>query len=541
MRFQHPYRRLVLAIAVSTGLSVTGVHAADITADFDQTSELSTVTVEPVSAETVISDPVVNESFHAEPVVQMEAPVHAAVAAAPCTCCNSTCCTKKKKKAATGKMKGACQGLFFNNDYSYLNDPCYDGPEFCGDALKGLACGKLDIGGEARIRFHSEENHRGLGLTGRDDNFWLTRYRTFANYRMNDTFRFYGEYLYADSAGETFGNRPIEENRGEIQNLFFDTQLTDRTSLRLGRQELLLGDQRLISPLDWANTRRTFDGGLLTYQGDVWNLNAFFVHPVNRNAANESKIDDTNENVDVFGVYASRDDLAIGTLDAYYIGTDNSVMDYSTHTLGSRVTGKSNSVDSILLYDFEGGVQFGSNSPGYGDHSAEFISGGLGRQLSMTNKWKPTVWFRYDWASGGDDVPAARGDDGFDHLAPLAHKYLGFMDLFGRRNINDANVQFISPLISPKVKLLVWYHYLFMDQKTTPYNVNMTPFNAGNAAGDRELGHEIDVVVNVKLNPRNDVLVGYSFFSAGDYYDTTAGVPSNSDAQFFYMQYQTRF
>ena len=539
MRFQHPYRRLVLAIAVSTGLSVTGVHAADITADFDQTSELSTVTVEPVSAETIISDPVVNESFHAEPVVQMEAPVHAAaVATAPCTCCNSTCCTKKKKKAATGKMKGAYKGLFFNNDYSYLNDPCYDGPEFCGDALKGLACGKLDIGGEARIRFHSEENHRGLGLTGRDDNFWLTRYRTFANYRMNDTFRFYGEYLYADSAGETFGNRPIEENRGEIQNLFFDTQLTDRTSLRLGRQELLLGDQRLISPLDWANTRRTFDGGLLTYQGDVWNLNAFFVHPVNRNAANESKIDDTNENVDVFGVYASRDDLAIGTLDAYYIGTDNSVLDYSTHTLGSRVTGKSN---SGLLYDFEGGVQFGSNSPGYGDHSAEFISGGLGRQLSMTNKWKPTVWFRYDWASGGDDVPAARGDDGFDHLAPLAHKYLGFMDLFGRRNINDANVQFISPLISPKVKLLVWYHYLFMDQKTTPYNVNMTPFNAGNAAGDRELGHEIDVVVNVKLNPRNDVLVGYSFFSAGDYYDTTAGVPSNSDAQFFYMQYQTRF
>jgi hypothetical protein len=41
----------------------------------------------------------------------------------------------------------------------------------------------------------------------------------------------------------------------------------------VGRQELLYGAQRLISPLDWANTRRTFEGGKLIWQGErveVW-------------------------------------------------------------------------------------------------------------------------------------------------------------------------------------------------------------------------------------------------------------------------------
>ena len=535
MRLRNWRRQWMMVIAVSAGFTTTHAFAYD-----GEPAPLRDAPIQPVVIESVPTE-AVDEETHAEPSAPVVLEDTAAPAAVPCSCCNSTCCTKKKKEAATAKMKGAYKGVFYANDHSYLNDKCYNGPSFFGDSLKGLCCGKLDIGGELRVRYHSEENHRGLGLTGRDDNFWLTRYRMYANYRVNDTFRLYGEYLYADSGGETFNNRPIEENRGEMQNLFVDTNLTDGLSLRLGRQELLFGAQRQISPLDWANTRRTFDGGRFTYEGDVWTLDGFFTHPVNRIAANESKIDDTNENVDFFGLYAGRDDLNIGNVEAYYIGLDNSVSDFSYHTLGTRINGKS---DGGLLYEIEGGVQFGDNSPGFGSHGAGFFTGGLGRQLSICTRcgeWKPTLWFWYDWASGGDDVPAARGDDSYDHNFPLAHKYNGFMDLFGRRNLNDVNAQFITPLMGSKVSLLLWYHYFFLDQATTPYNVNMTPFNAANAAGDKELGHEIDVAFNVALNPRNSALIGYSYFNAGDYYDTTAGVPTNQDAQFFYMQYQSRF
>lgn len=456
---------------------------------------------------------------------------------APCSCCNSTCCSKKDKEAATGAMKGAYKGLFYANDFRYLDDRCYDGPSFLGDSLKGLAGGKLDIGGEARARYHSENGFRGAGLSGNDDEFWLTRLRLFANYRINDTFRIYGEYLYADSAGETLPSLTVEENRGEIQNLFLDTQLTDTLSLRVGRQEILLGNQRLVSPLDWANTRRTFQGARGTYKNDNWEIDGFFLHPVERIAANSSRIDDANEDIDFFGVHGVRRGLPMGTVEAYYFGLENQDVDFSYHTLGTRIYGET---DGGILYEAEGGVQFGDNSPGFGEHDAGFITTGLGKKLTL-GEWKPTFWMWYDYASGGDDVPAARGDDSFDHLFPLAHKYLGFMDLFGRRNINDVNFQLITPVFGNRVKLLLWYHHFFLDEATTPYNLTLAPFNPGVAAGDRELGQELDILFNVALNPRNSVLFGYSHFNAGDYYETTPGVATDADADFFYMQYQTRF
>ncbi|MEO1530015.1 MAG: alginate export family protein [Planctomycetota bacterium] len=475
------------------------------------------------------------------PVAEMPATEMATTVMPSCNCCNTPCCTKKKKEAATAAMKGAYKGVFYANDFSYLNDPCYDGPSFLGDSLKGLMGGKLDIGGEARMRYHSENNHRGLGLTGNDDNFFLTRYRMFANMRVNDYFRVYGEYLYADSGGETFNNRPIEENRGEIQNLFLDTRLTESLSFRVGRQELLLGAQRLVSPLDWANTRRTFEGYRGTYQGDEWTVDGWFVNPVNRNAATESRIDDANFDVDFWGVYGSKAGTRFGTVDTYYMGLSNEVLNFDYHNLGSRVVG---STDNGWLYEYEGAYQFGTNSDG-SSHDASFLTGGIGRKLSICTgcgEWNPIVWAWYDWASGEEDPTAvARGDNGFDHFFPLAHKYNGFMDLFGRRNLHDINFQFITPILGPKVKLLLWYHHFFLDQATTPYSVVMTPFNAANVAGDRELGQEIDVLFNIAINPRNSALIGYSHFNAGDYYDTTAGVPTNADADFFYFQIQTRF
>lgn len=449
-----------------------------------------------------------------------------------------------KKKKLTKAAKSAFKGLFYANDFSYLDDPEFAGPFFLGDSLKRLDYGRLDIGGEYRLRYHNEHNHRGLGLTGNDDEFLLRRLRLFANYRINDRIRFYGEYLYADSGGEDFNPRPIEENRGEAQNLFFDVKLLDdccgSLTARVGRQELLFGAQRLVSPLDWANTRRTFDGYRLTYKTADVAVDSFYTNPVARVPATggNHEWDRADTGQHFFGTYLTRQ-LGDGhTTDLYYIALDNETLDFSFHTIGSRLVGNR----GRLLYELEGGVQFGEDSDGSG-HGAGFVTAGIGRKLDFCvagRQRQPTIWAWYDWASGGDAGLISPGDNGFHHFFPLAHKYNGFLDLFGRRNLNDVNVQLISP-ITERVKLILWYHYFFLDQATTPYSVVMTPFNAANPAGDKELGHEIDLLLNVTLSPRHSCLVGYSFFSAGDYYDTTAGVPTNSDANFLYLQYQTRF
>lgn len=462
---------------------------------------------------------------------------------APCVACEQVAAGKTKDDLSAA-MKGAYKGVFYANSFAYLNSPLFDGPYFVGDSFKGINDGKLDVGGEFRSRFHHENNHRGLGLTGNDDEFWLTRLRLFTSYRLSDNIRFFGEYLYADSAGESNNPRPIEENRGEAQNLFFDVKLLDsgssKLTARLGRQELLLGAQRLVSPLDWANTRRTFDGYRMTYSSSDVDLDLFYTNPVSRVAATAgvNQWDSSDNNQHFYGAYASRKGLDIGLVDAYYIGYDNENTSFSYHTIGSRLAG----AGDVFLYELEGGVQFGSNSNA-SNHGAGFFTAGLGRKMDLSpngRTWTPTLWAWYDWASGGDPNFVATGDDGFHHAFPLAHKYNGFMDLFGRRNLNDVNLQFISP-IGNRVNFLLWYHYFFLDKATTPYSVVMSPFNAGNAAGSKDLGHEIDAIFNINLNPRNNVLLGYSFFNSGEYYNTTAGVPTNADADFFYFQYQSRF
>ena len=192
--------------------------------------------------------------------------------------------------------------------------------------------------------------------------------------------------------------------------------------------------------------------------------------------------------------------------------------------------------DGPWLWELEGATQFGSNTNGSA-HQAGFVTGGVGHRWA-DHCWKPQLWCYYDWASGGDVLGAGNG---FNHLFPLAHKYLGFMDLFGRSNIQSPNVQ-LTFQPHQKVKFLAWYYYLMLDTRAdTPYTVVMTPVNPGNAPASRELGHEIDLLATITLNERMELLVGYSHFFSGAYYRSTPGLPYRGDADFLYVQYQWNF
>lgn len=447
---------------------------------------------------------------------------------------------KKKKEALKKAVAGAYKPLFYDNNFAFIDNPLYD-QYFVGDRLKQRHFNflghdaTLDVGGQYRMRFQSERNIRGFGLTGVDDAFLLQRTRLFANAQLTENVRVYGELLDAVSNYENFAPRGIEENRLDMQNLFVDLTLLDAASgnlkFRGGRQELLYGSERLISPLDWANARRTFEGYKLMWTGEDWNVDAFYTRPV-ITAANAWDSPDYRQ--EFSGVWGSYKGIENHTFDTYWLSYYNSAGTNSYHyqTTGGRWLG----AKDAWLWELEGGIQFGDNTSG-SDHWATFSTTGLGRKFEKRT-WKPTVWSYFDYSSGG----ARRGaGEGFNHLFPLAHKYLGFMDLYGRSNICSPNVQ-VAMQPHEKVKMLLWYYYFFLeDVRDTPYNVNMSPFNAANAPASRSLGQEIDLTVTYTLNPRMDVLLGYSHFFSGNYYKQTAGVPFRGDADFFYTQFQWNF
>lgn len=443
---------------------------------------------------------------------------------------------KKKGEELKKKVAGAFKDPFYQNDFSYLSDPGYHDFHF-GEGLKQIEVGengKVDFGGQYRLRYHHEHNMRGAGLTGRDDDFLLDRTRVYANYRINSRLRVFTEFLDAGSSFEDFAPRQNEVQQFDAQNLFADLVLVDSDmgtlTGRVGRQELLFGSQRLLSPLEWGNNRRRFDGARLTWSNEDRSTDFLMVRPENIDV---HKFDTPNEDQALWGVYNTDKRLEYGTVDTYYLGFEDTGANLHVHTLGTAFKGD---LDG-LLWDDEFGYQFGEKADG-SSISAYSLTFGIGAKSK--GSMKPTFWMYYDWASGDDSV-----NNGWNQLFPLAHRYLGFMDFFGRRNLHDAN-SFVTFSPTDNFTVLAWYHYFFLANGSQgPYNVTNTTFNPGGTVGSRDLGHEIDLLGTYKVNVRSELVLGYSHFFTGKYYETslnsTGAALFNGDADFLYSQWHYNF
>jgi len=442
-------------------------------------------------------------------------------------------CPAEKRKALAKSAAGAYKGVFYDNNFDYLYDPCHDAC-LLGEALKRNSCRDCwitDIGGEYRFRYHGERNHRGLGLTGRDDDFALHRLRLYGNAEYGDSARVYAEMIDAHSQFETWNPRPIEENRTDILNLFADVKLLDGNHgelwARIGRQELLYDAQRTVSPLDWANTRRTFEGYKLLWEGTDWDIDAFYVRPMR---ISTDSFDSADQSREFMGIYSTCKAFKNQKGNLYYLRlneTDGTPFHFDT--FGARWTGE----NGPWLAEMEGSVQLGRY--GANSHESGAFTTGIGRKMPNVC-WTPTLWAYFDWASG-DPVQG----NGYHHMFPLAHKYLGFMDLFGRRNIQDLNF-LLTAKPHKNVKLLLWWHTFWLQNAAdVPYGVTMAP-EVATPGGSNRLGQEIDLTASFTLSPRANLLLGYSHFFSGAFYDTNpSNIPYTGDADFFYTQFAVKF
>jgi hypothetical protein len=434
------------------------------------------------------------------------------------------------------------KGVFYANDFSYLSEPGAAN-ECLGDCLKlmpvaGGDWGTLDVGGQLRMRYHHEEG-MGQDVSGpgmsrfqfNNHDFVLTRLRLYTNWQANDWLRIYQEGIFAEASDDdgTYLPRPIDRNYGDFLNLFAEVKLLDEAAVRVGRQELLFGAERLISPLDWANTRRTFDGARAMLKGEGWTSDSFYTYvvPVIPNQLDEPDYDQA-----FYGVYNTYSAVENLTIDAYYIGYDNQNIapdangDFSIHTLGVRLNG---ALTDDWLFEFEGGPQFGRQS-GLGlDHEAAFATAGLGRKLGSVLPWSPTLWCYYDYASGNTGA----GDfNRFNQLFPLSHKYFGFIDAVQRSNVEAPNI-LLTASPNDHWTLLFWYWHFMANQEN-----DIIPAIGGTppqSTASKDYGDELDVTVRRTLGPRSNVLFGWSHLWRG------SKILAPNDADFLYSQWELNF
>ncbi len=447
------------------------------------------------------------------------------------------------------------KGLFFDNNFSYKNKP--GAPYLIGENWKDVplfTCGDDDwtisIGGEFRHRYHDERNRLVPGGPGLSS-YNLQRWRQYVDVKAGDMFRVYFEGIDASQFGEELPPTPIDVNRWDVQNAFVDINLGSYDGqpiwFRYGRQELLYGSQRLISPLDYANTRRNFEGfKAFTKLGD-WKIDAFTVRPVNAATGHgtveqfDNAPDSPDQSRTFQSVYATYSGYEDNTFDFYWmwLNEDDEAArparfpDGNRHLIGMRWAGSQAMGPGAWKWDNEGGYQFGD------DEFGEDVQAGFGTSkldyVFTDMPWKPTFTGLF-WYGSGDADPNDNKNNTFVPYFPLGHAYWGLIDNLGGPNLVDYSLQAsIQP--HKKVNLLFAYHWFDLaSDADVLYNVAQVPL--GRPVGESDIGQEMDVLVNYVYNQNLAFQLQYSEFYYGDYVD--AVLPRN-DARQFFIQSNVRY
>lgn len=201
--------------------------------------------------------------------------------------------------------------LRFEEDYRYLRDPARRADAW--DVVKYMPLDPdrgsyLTLGGELRERFEYYWRPN-FGLQGQSANaYLLNRMLLHADLHAGDYLRTFfvlgGHFApWKDAAA------PPYLDRWDLQQAFLDVRLPLSPLedidpvLRVGRQEMVFGSQRLVSIRDAPNVRRAFDGVRLGDTIDGVRVDAFLTRPV---LLREGAFDDVSNDAQAFwGLYTT--------------------------------------------------------------------------------------------------------------------------------------------------------------------------------------------------------------------------------------------
>ncbi|MFT3781560.1 MAG: alginate export family protein [Nibricoccus sp.] len=344
-------------------------------------------------------------------------------------------------------------------------------------------------------------------------------------------------------------------------------------SIKVGRQELVYGDQRLVGHFRWNNNARTFDAVKVRWQNALFGVDIFsggVVYNDHRNLNKANSQDHFSGAYFNFPTFLSRE-----IVEAYLyarnvsrgIVTDNwsgvpapfrfpGAQD--VYTAGLRVKSKPN-VYGPWDYSAELMYQFGNRTAVFPATTAaaalaaprlrhEAYAVVLQSGYTWTDSaWQPRLALLYSFGSGDGNSTDGRSQT-FQNLFPTNHLFYGYMDLSSLQNLHDVRVAYtFKPLTTLSIALEGHLHYL---ARTTDYwyNVAGAPRNfagGANASGagyainpsySHQVGQEIDVVVGWSVTPYAQIELGLSHYFRGDYIKQSLRTVGSKDANYVYLQ-----
>lgn len=403
----------------------------------------------------------------------------------------------------------------------------------------------LTMGSQLRLRTESRRNARFDGARpGNDEDYLLSRFRFDLAWEPNDWIAGIVELQDARIHGE----QAISETR--TPNIFADrldfhqAYLDVRSpasgpvpiTVRIGRQKLVYGSQRMVSPLEWVNTARVFDGARIGVgAGAGRKLDAFATRlvPVAPAAFNDhAPTGNRMFNSQLHGVYYSDTALVAGaTVEGYWLLRRAARLDDAVHTIGTRVDTR------YGPWAFDGELAAQSGSHGGLDHRAALLHVGGSYTTGLPGRLKLGTAFNL---GSGDDDPTDGVHRTFDQLYPLGHAYYGYMDLFALQNLRNTEVAVEAALPrGTTLRVALQDFALFSPGADAWYNVaGAVVHHAGDAAISSHVGNELDITVRLPVGPVG-LEAGYGRFFGGAYLRDASFALDTAD--FFYLQTMVGF
>lgn len=422
----------------------------------------------------------------------------------------------------------------WTEDWSYLKDqPPSNDPL---DRLKYIPLNPdrdwyLTLGGQARWRMDYFNNSEFGAGDQSEGGFHLFRLLADADLHFGQNFRLFLQLnsgLVVDRYG---GPRPGDADDFDIQQAFADWTIPfhsdDSVAFRVGRQDLLYGSQRLISPNDWVNVHRTFEGIKTSISVPNDTLDLFLVRPVLINKTRFNSDDDHTTFAGIYNVAAFPEQLpgAHAKLDTYLLLLDRSrssttgvAADSDTFTLGVRPHASPGNWD----FDLEPDWQFGHVG------SRAICAYSVALDGGYTFHTLPTAiraGLGLDLASGSPD-PGHR----FNQLFPPTYMYLGHMYLFGRENLIDLHPE-LTIHLTDDLQLDLAQHF-FWRQNTSDavYNLSSEVVRPS-ASRARVVGNEFDVSLYWQIQRHISAYAGYAHFFSGAFIQQSG---AHADQDFAY-------
>ncbi|MEP6662081.1 MAG: alginate export family protein [Verrucomicrobiota bacterium] len=425
-----------------------------------------------------------------------------------------------------------------------------------------------DIGGQFRLRYELKDD-AGFGANNdfihsreNDNDYYLLREKIHIGYTPEKWLSFFVEGRDASAHSDERDPSP-DTDTFDLHQAFvsFGDPGQFPLSLKIGRQELLYGDERFVGVSDWGNTGRSFDAAKLRFENEALSVDLFSGRVV---VPYDDHFNVANDYDWFSGIYASTRKLVpwqetqlyflarnVGTAAANAVaagvpGSPSTARD--VYTLGTRLKslpGKLKGWD----YSAEVAGQFGS-----------IVQSGVRRDLKslaadatagytwMKVFGAPRVGGGYTYASGDSD-PTDGKTETFEPLLGTNHKFYGLMDLWGLRNIHSGRfVASIKPL--KRITLSTEYHLLWLADTHDFFYPESGAGRSANGYGrkpqnDNYVGSELDIIADCAVTPYLNAQVGYGHFFVGDYIrQSVHSVPANGgpvDADWFYAQIKFNF